>query len=147
MAYANPADIQDEKQRADGYGVVRFNKKSRTIRFECWPRFSDAKAGDKGQFPGWPITVSMEKNDGRKVTGYLPNLIFEGVENPVVQVIEEASGEILYTIRVQGNRFQPRVYSGGKHTVKFGKDKPDGQTLSGHSPKEKNEAGEMKANL
>ncbi len=75
MAYANPPDIADEKQRADGYGIVRFQKKARKIIFECWPRFSDAKQGDKAQFPGWPITVDMDQNDGRKVTGYLPQLI------------------------------------------------------------------------
>jgi len=43
LAYANPEDISNEKKRADGYGLVRFDKKKRTITFECWPRFSDAK--------------------------------------------------------------------------------------------------------
>jgi 3',5'-cyclic AMP phosphodiesterase CpdA len=109
LAYANPTDVKNEKQRADGYGIARFNKQNRTITFECWPRFSDAKQGDKAQFPGWPITVAMEANDGRKVAGWLPELVFQGVENPVVQVIEEASGDILYTVRVQGSSFQPRV--------------------------------------
>lgn len=131
MAYANPPDTGNEKQRADGYGIVRFNKKARTIRFECWPRFSDAKDGENGQFPGWPITVSMEKNDGRKVAGYLPELVFEGAENPVVQVVSEADGGILYTVRVQGDRFRPRVYVEGKYTVRSGRDRPDGQSFTG----------------
>ncbi len=125
LAYANPADVKNEKQRADGYGIARFNKSNRTITFECWPRFSDAKQGDQAQFPGWPITVAMDANDGRKVTGWLPELVFEGVENSVVQVIEEATGEILYTVRVQGTHFQPRVYAPGKYTVKLGREKPD----------------------
>ena len=131
MAYANPDDVRDEKQRADGYGIARFNKSERTIRFECWPRFSDAKGGDKGQFPGWPITVSMEMNDGRKVAGYLPELVFEGADDPVVQVISEESGEILYTVRAKGGRFRPKVYSEGKFTVKTGRDTPDGASLTG----------------
>lgn len=143
MAYANPQMISDERQRADGYGVVRFNKKSRTVKFECWPRFSDAKGGGKGQFPGWPVTVSMENNDGRKVAGYLPELFFGGVEDPVVQVVSDETGEILYTVRVQGSRFQPRVYSNGKHTVKCGKDKPDGKTLVGLVTSEQSKAGEL----
>ncbi len=134
MAYANPADIKDEKQRADGYGVVKFNKKARTIRFECWPRFSIAKDGDKGQFPGWPITVSMEKNDGRKITGYLPELVFEKTENPVVQVIAEETGEILYTIRIQGKRFRAPVYSEAKHKVRYGSGKPDSGEIRSISP-------------
>lgn len=131
MAYANPEDTGNEKQRADGYGVVKFNKKSRTIKFECWPRFSDAKDGEKGQFPGWPITVSMENNDGRKVVGYLPELVFEGTANPVVQVISEADGEIIYTVRAKDGKFQPKVYKEGKYRIKVGADKPDRQTFEG----------------
>lgn len=72
----------------------------------------------------------MDANDGRKVTGYLPDLIFESTTNPVVQVIHEASGEILYTVRVQGDRFQPRVYGDGKYTVKVGTDKPNVKTIT-----------------
>ncbi|MFN6049514.1 MAG: metallophosphoesterase family protein, partial [Planctomycetia bacterium] len=72
LAYANPEDISNDKKRADGYGLVRFDKKKRTITFECWPRFSDAKKGVDQQFAGWPITVAMDANDGRKVTGWLP---------------------------------------------------------------------------
>ncbi len=147
MAYANPEDVTDEKQRADGYGIARFNKTKRSITFECWPRFSDAKQGDKAQFPGWPITVAMDANDGRKVAGWLPELVFEGAENPVVQVIEEATGDILYTVRVQGGRFQPRVYSAGKHTVKIGRDKPDAQTLAGLEAKPKAESGQRAVKL
>lgn len=134
MAYANPPDIQDEKQRADGYGLVRFNKKNRQITFECWPRFADVKKDPKGQFPGWPITVDMQANDGRKVAGYLPELVFEGAADPVVQVIEDSTGDLLYTVRVSGSRFQPRVYALGTHTVKVGRDRPDAQTLASLQP-------------
>ncbi len=144
MAYANPENPDDEKQRADGYGVVRFNKAARTVKFECWPRFSNARDGEKGQFPGWPVTVSMENNDGRTAAGHLPELTFEGIENPVVQVVSEEDDEILYTVRIQGNRFQPRVYAGGKHTVKTGKDKPDGQTFTGLEATGVDAAGQMK---
>jgi len=142
LAYANPADVKDEKQRADGYGIARFNKQNRTITFECWPRFSDVKQGDKAQFPGWPITVAMDANDGRKVVGWLPELVFEGVENPVVQVSAEATGEILYTVRVAGPRFQPRVYAAGKYTVKIGREKPTAKALKGLQAGEKTATGQ-----
>jgi hypothetical protein len=147
LAYANPEDIGDEKKRADGYGLARFNKKDRTVTFECWPRFSDASQGDGAQFPGWPITITSDANDGRKVAGHLPELVFEGDENPVVQVIEEETGEVLYTVRAHGNRFQPRVYSKGKHTVKIGHGKPDAQTLTGLEPKDKSAAGKREVKL
>ncbi|MEE2942532.1 MAG: hypothetical protein VX413_03955 [Verrucomicrobiota bacterium] len=143
IAYANPENRNDEKKRADGYGVARFNKKKREMTFECWPRFSDVRHGDGAQFAGWPITVAQDANDGRKVAGYLPELIFSGGKNSVVQVVEEKSGEVLYTVRARDGRFQPRVYSKGKHTVKIGPQKPDAKTLAGLEPKSKSAAGKL----
>jgi hypothetical protein len=60
LAYANPADRTDPRQRADGYGVVRFRKSDRSVTFECWPRFADVRQGDAAQFPGWPQTVTQK---------------------------------------------------------------------------------------
>jgi hypothetical protein len=125
VAYANPEDIQDEVKRADGYGLIRFDKKSRKITFECWPRFAKVADGDKAQFPGWPITITQDANDGRKVHAELPEVKLDGAPNPVVQVIAESTGEILYTVRSQTESFKPRVYAPGKYTVKAGLDKPD----------------------
>ena len=131
LAYANPEDIQDEKKRADGYGLIRFDKTTRKITFECWPRFSKVADGDKAQFPGWPITIEQDANDGRKVHAYLSQQNFEGVPNAVVQVIAEATGEILYTVRTQGPSFKPRVYAPGKYTIKMGSEKPDAVIAKG----------------
>ena len=75
----------------------------------------------------------MEDNDGRKVYGYLPEMVFEETD-PVVQVINESDKEILYTVRVQGRTFLPKVYSDGKYTVKAGKDRPDSFKKSGLKP-------------
>lgn len=141
LAYANPANIMQEKQRADGYGLVRFNKNTQQVTFECWPRFNTAEQGEQAQFPGWPITVKLADNDGRKPVGWLPELHFEGATNPVVQVIAEASGEILYTIRAAGDRFQPPVYAAGKYSVKAGLQQPTVSILSGVEPHEQSAAG------
>ncbi len=121
MAYANPPNIKDEKQRADGYGVVRFNKKTQEVTLECWPRFSDAQKGDGEQFPGWPITVAVADYDGRKPVGFLPELKFDEEANPVVQVVNEETGEILYTQRVSGTSFRPPVFAEGTYSVHIGK--------------------------
>ena len=50
-AYANPEDRNNELKRADGFGIARFNKKNRSVTFECWPRFSKVSNGDQAQFP------------------------------------------------------------------------------------------------
>ena len=131
IAYANPTDRSDERQRSDGYGIARYNKRARTVTFECWPRFSDVRDGDSAQFPGWPVTIKLEDNDGRKEIATLPAV--KGVDSvqPVVQVIHEDSGEILYTVRVDIG-FEPPVYAKGSYTVKVGANRPDRVILSGH---------------
>jgi len=147
LAYANPPEIADERQRGDGYGVVRFNKRTRQATFECWPRFANAADGDKAQFPGWPITVAMRDNDGRQPVAWLPELNFEGAANPVVQVIDESSREVLYTLRVPGDRFQPPVFSNGSYTVKVGRDRPNAQVFTGVRSQTKDAAGQQAIKL
>jgi hypothetical protein len=141
LAYANPANFSDEKQRGDGYGLVRFNKRSGEVTFECWRRFRQAVQGESGQYPGWPIKVKQSDNDGRRVFGWLPELHFEAGIRPVVQVIDQATNETLYTVRAPSSRFQPRVYSSGRFTVKVGIDRPVAATLSNLEPRQQSEAG------
>lgn len=147
LAYANPPNVQDEKQRGDGHGLIRFNKQTRKITFECWPRFPEVKNGQPVQFAGWPITIAMEDNDGRKVAGYLPELVFKGAKNPVVQVIEDRTGEILYTVRAQGGNFRPKVYRDGPHTVKVGRDRPDGKEFKALAPKPQSDRAKLDVTL
>ncbi|MDF1859640.1 MAG: hypothetical protein P1U87_05460 [Verrucomicrobiales bacterium] len=141
LAYANPEDRTNEKKRADGFGIARYNKKDRTTTFECYDRWADVSKGAQ-QFPGWPITFKMEDNDGRKKSHWLPVMEFKEA-NPVVQVITEADGEILYTVRIQGTSFQPAVYAAGTYTVKAGADKPDQVSIEGiQASTDKDAAGE-----
>ncbi len=134
LAYANPEDRTDELKRADGFGVVRFDKQNRTITFECWPRFADVNQGDTAQFPGWPITVNMRDNDGRSPVGHLPELVVSGASQPVIQVINEQGGEILYTVRAASQRFRPPVFADGTYTVRIGRDRPDLKTATALKP-------------
>jgi hypothetical protein len=55
-AYANP----ESPSQAGGFGLIRFNKPTKEVIFECWPR--DVYILEKGakQFTGWPVTVKME---------------------------------------------------------------------------------------
>ena len=147
MAYANPEDRSDELKRADGFGIARFDKKNGSVTFECWPRFVDVAEGDAAQFAGWPLTVSVADNDGREPVAWLPVLQLSQPD-AVVQVIRDADGEILYTTRVEGDRFQPAVYAEGKYSVKVGTDLPEKVALDGVEAKTSaDEAGERKVSL
>ena len=132
-AYANPENRQNELKRADGFGVARFNKRNRTITFECWPRFAKVTDGDKAQFAGWPVTVKMADNDGREIMGWLPKLVFSK-KNQVVQIKNLKTEEILYTVRINGTTFQPKVYSMDPHEVRLGKNGPETQFLTNCNP-------------
>jgi phosphodiesterase/alkaline phosphatase D-like protein len=122
LAVANPARnarktvLEQELDRAAGLGIVRFNKRRRTITIECWPILSDVAAAGT-QFAGWPVTVSMMDNDGRRPVAYLPKLEIAGVDGPLVQVIDEATGELLYNLRIAGQSVQPHVFAQGRYTV------------------------------
>lgn len=123
-AYANPtafpAPLDNLAASASGYGLVRFDKPTRKITIECWPRGVDATKSGAAQFTGWPITVSQEDNYGRKPVAYLPALRIEGMEDSVVQVIDEATNAVVYTIRINGTSFRPKVFKSGPYTVKVG---------------------------
>jgi len=40
--------------------------------------------------------------------------------NPVVQVVDERNGEIVYTVRSRGASFRPKVFAAGAYTVRVG---------------------------
>jgi hypothetical protein len=44
---------------ADGWGLIRFQKPTKQVTFECWPRFEDVTKPNARQFPGWPKTISL----------------------------------------------------------------------------------------
>jgi len=52
--------------------------------------------------------------------GYLPRIEISGLEDPVVQVVEERSGEVVYTIRVKGASFHPQVFTEGTYILVVG---------------------------
>ncbi|NQZ57340.1 MAG: alkaline phosphatase D family protein, partial [Lentisphaeraceae bacterium] len=112
-----PASVHD---KMPGYGIIYFDKKSRDITMECWPRFADPS--DRSLiYNGWPKTVNAQQNYGRKATAHLPLLKISGISNPVVQVINEGSSEVIYTLRIKGLSFRPKVFSNGKYTIRVGK--------------------------
>ena len=122
-AVANPSPEENRDKlttRSAGFGVVRFNKTDRTITMECWPRNVDLADPQTKQYPGWPKTIRQLDNYGRKAAAYLPTLKISGMDDPVVQVIDESDGQIVYSLRIKGREFRPKVFRKGTYTVKVG---------------------------
>jgi hypothetical protein len=123
LAVANPTPEANHDKlttRAAGFGLVRFKKPDRTITVECWPRNTDITDPQAKPYPGWPITISQQDNYGRPATAYLPTLKVTGLADPVVQVVDEQDGEIVYTLRIKGHEFRPKVFHDGTYTVRVG---------------------------
>ncbi len=132
-AVANPDPEENHDKlttRAAGFGIVRFSKPRRSITIECWPRNVDVTGPKEKQYPGWPLTIDQQDNYGRKAVAYLPTLKIRGMQDPVVQVIDQRNGETVYTLRIQGTEFRPKVFALGKYTVKIGDQQGQTRELS-----------------
>ncbi len=88
---------------------------------ECWPRYADPESAGGGQYPGWPLTLDMEDNYAREASGWLPPLQVTGLDHPpVIQVVNEITGETIYTLRIRDFTYQPGVFTEGSYTVHIG---------------------------
>jgi alkaline phosphatase D len=115
-----PGRLASMQDKSCGWGVVRFHHKNQSMTVEAWrilANVAEPKRGD--QFPGWPVTIKLLNNYGRTPTGYLPTVVVTGLTNPVVQVIDEGTKEVVYTLRVKGDRFRPMVFGPGRYTVRI----------------------------
>lgn len=112
-----PAMLYD---RSTGYGIASFDRARRTITFADWPRAVDASQPGAQPYPGWPITIRQTDN-GLPRAGWQLGLFTApaGFRDPVVQVIDQASNEPVYTFRIQGELFDPPVRGPGLYTVKM----------------------------
>jgi hypothetical protein len=114
-AYANPTT---ENYNAAGYGLVRFDKPAREITFECWPRHVDVTAPGAPQHPGWPIKIRQEDNYARGAMAWLPTIKVSGCDSPVVQIFDQYLNKTVYTLRINGNQWQPKVFREAVYSIK-----------------------------
>jgi hypothetical protein len=61
-AYAN---IEGPEKLSDGFGIVRFNKKQKSVTFESWDRFTDATKTYAKQMKGWPRTIRQRVSNNQ----------------------------------------------------------------------------------
>ncbi len=127
-AVANPQRTNIHPARhhelSTGYSVITFYKDSRDIELANWPYWADPEEDEP--FPGWPIRINQLHNCGRTARAWLPEIRVKGLQNPVVQIMEQQTGEIIYTLRINGQSFQPKVFAPGAYTIRVGE--PDTNT-------------------
>ncbi|MFI4860522.1 MAG: discoidin domain-containing protein [Phycisphaerales bacterium JB063] len=103
-----------------GYGIVVINKDDRSYDVQCWPRSADPTDPSQ-QYEGWPRVIEQSDNYAKEPAGYLPWIVATGtddpIEDPVIHVINENTGELVYALRIKGNRYRPAVFEPGSYTV------------------------------
>lgn len=103
--------------RAPGYGIIKFRRSDRVIEFANWPRWVDAAEPGAEPYPGWPVRINQHDN-GLPEAFSLPAIDAKGAVDPVVQVLDESDGAVVYTFRIQGSEFVPTVREPGSYTVR-----------------------------
>tara|TARA_X000000950_G_scaffold48312_1_gene56106 strand:+ start:6970 stop:9492 length:2523 start_codon:yes stop_codon:yes gene_type:complete len=143
FAIGNPAKknrkgrLNTLHDKASGFGIARFNTKTGAITMECWRLLFDAanpKAED--QFPGWPKTILHSDNYGRKPEAYLPEIKVKGMRDPVFELRESSTGELVYALRIRGKSFRPPVFDAkGTYRLRVGDpDSDEWKTLKDQKP-------------
>jgi hypothetical protein len=130
--------------KSSGYGIVRLERESGKVRMECWPILVDASqpGAEAKQFAGWPKTIDIEDNFPKPGVAWLPRVKVSGMEHPVIQVVDESTGEFVYTLRVRSAEWQPKVFTKtGKYTLRVGEPGRDFRTFRGLTPGAKERAG------
>ena len=126
VAYVNPSPENmhpPADNGASGYGLVRFNKKTRDITIECWPRGVDVSSPDAKQYTGFPVRINQTDNYGKEAVAFLPKIEIIGENNPRIQIRDELTGEIVYTLRINGSSFRPKVFKSGTYSIIVGEGK------------------------
>jgi hypothetical protein len=127
-AIGNPGDFggisnryKFQQEKTAGLGFVVFDTETRNITMESWRFLSDVTKPDReSQHPGWPLTISQMDNYGREPVAWLPTLKISGDPDPIVEVVNQSTGELEYIVRIKGNEFIPKVFSNDKFIVKVG---------------------------
>ena len=145
-AVGNPVDNTRDnnrykfaQNRASGFGLITFNTENRTFTCDALRFLANVEnITEQDRFPGWPLTIAQQENYGCKAKGYLPTLSIAGQNDPVIQVINEKNDEVVYTLRIKGNMFRPKVFEEGSYTIRIGEGKNQ-TTLKNIKPGDVNE--------
>jgi alkaline phosphatase D len=122
LAIANPAQYPGKgldglRFRATGYTILTCNRTTRKTTVAEWPRWVDPSAAGAQPYAGWPITFDQLENGLSGARWTLPAIATPGFQDPVVQVQEEGTEDVVYTLRIKGDSFTPRVRKPGAYNV------------------------------
>lgn len=117
----HPHRYQRAHIKASGFGVVRVDTDDRVYTVESYRFLVDVTDDNNDdQFPGFPHRIKQMDNYGRDAVAWLPTIQVSGMTDPVIQIINEQTGDMEYALRINGSRFRPKVFGTGSYTVLIG---------------------------
>ena len=122
LAVANPhlypgQGLAGLRYRATGYSILRCKSATREVRIEVWPRWVDPSQSGARPYEGWPVTIRQLDNGLREAHWALNRIETRGIRDPVIQVRDASTAEIVYTVRASGDSFTPLVRQPGSYDV------------------------------
>uniref|UniRef100_A0A7V4XSC9 Twin-arginine translocation signal domain-containing protein n=1 Tax=Acidobacterium capsulatum TaxID=33075 RepID=A0A7V4XSC9_9BACT len=122
LSTASPAQypgpgLEGLRLRATGYSILTCDKQTRKTTVSIWPRWVDPAAADAKPYEGWPIVIDQTDNGLWGAEWALDAVETPEFHDPVVQVQDESNGEVVYTLRINGTSFTPKVRKPGTYTV------------------------------
>jgi phosphodiesterase/alkaline phosphatase D-like protein len=103
-------------ERAPGYGIIAIDRATRRITMANWPRWVDATKPGAKPYEGWPITI--HQFDNGMPSAFELDPVKAEIDHPVVQVIDQSTDEPVFTVRIHGREFTPKVARAGAYTVR-----------------------------
>lgn len=122
-AVANPTKTLVEpvkiNERAPGYNILTFDTAKQTLKVEAWPRWIDPLGENAEQFSGWPIVLNQTDNGYPTNGPKLPTIYDLPSNGAVVQVINEVTNSIEYTLRFTTDTITPNAFTEGVYTIRL----------------------------
>jgi hypothetical protein len=103
----------------NGYPFVRFDRHRQIIEYHRVTLKSN-QSKIRGDLPGWPVLVPVRHPDYERPHGYLAPVQVAGIQDPLIQVIDQDAKTSVYLERVRSHIALPRVYKDGTYTLRIG---------------------------
>ncbi len=114
--------------RMPGYGIVDLDPLTQQVTFTAWPRWAHPGDADAAPYPGWPVRFHALEQGPEPVAHSAP-LVLDGVERPLLQLVDEATGEPVYTVRCGSSPVRAWAVAPGTYSVRLGSHSGDLQQV------------------
>ncbi len=120
FAVANPArypgpGLDGVRFRVTGYTILTCNRETRRTTVAAWPRWVDPSAAGAKPYQGWPFIMEQLENGWYGAQWELQPI--ETARADAVIQVQKTDGDVVYTLRISGQKFTPLVREPGSYTL------------------------------